>query len=987
MSLLQVPSPSSGASHASDHRLPLISLVAIVLFVYVRHAVGETIPQDFQTYYYAAKTFFAHGNPYNLQEINTSQHVSLLLPFLYHPLFLLATGPLQLFSLPVAADLFFAAQFALLLYLLWLMREAFGMVTRAPLLVFLLLFGFNRALPTDFSVGNVALLEAALVWTAFACFRKGQGVRFVLLILVTGTLKILPLAFLPLVFLLPRDKRQGVHRAVAAFFVAWLLPFAYRPSLLGSYLRAPTRIVLEETGSINPCSYAVITDLLRSLGNPAIRNYSFVLWLVVIGAFFGLALPKLMSRTKTRELIFFSILTFVLLAPRFKNYSYLIVLPIAHDLIVANWVLVFIPFLSGFDILPGVNLYVGPYSSFLAVLIFWIYLLVRTLTRRESLPSAADAASTPGTGDGKPVEAQSAVWYVATRFTRLASTALQSRSVWIGIAMSLLGVALALSRAWICDDAYIGFRYADNFVRGLGLVFNKGEHVQAFANLPWNLYIAFGLWLGIAAEPWAILGGVLCFAGTVALLCVRSAKHARLAGAPFWLPLGIAVALGMPHLLDFATSGLETSAFMFLALAAYTVLVPTDGKPASPLRSVSGGAILAVLCQTPPEGLLVCLPLLASLFFMRQRKVCVVSGLTFTVLWLPLTAIVASYYGNFLPNNFFARSLSSSWWSQGLRYVGFFFGRYWYLLLGPLLVFGLLRRRPLDDSRRILRQTTMVEIALAAVSVTYVARCGGDFMFARLLIPVVPFLLLTLDRGISLLLARRPTIGAFVGVGLVFLALYGSERPLPTAHGIVDERAFYTTLMPKWGAEMDERGYILRRAFEGLDVRICFFGSEARMVYRSRVALAIPCETGTTDRFIARQPLVNRGRVGHEKAASLEYIIDQHPMHFLFKLSGGPEVLGLDGAVPDVHIRIGPVEGRMLTWDPIIVEALRARGVQIPDFPAEIDRTIGRLGNMSHEQAAVEWRRLKRFYFDHVNDPTRAAPFLDHVSSVPMAKP
>ena len=47
------------------------------------------------------------------------------------------------------------------------------------------------------------------------------------------------------------------------------------------------------------------------------------------------------------------------------------------------------------------------------------------------------------------------------------------------------GVVLALASAgalwwawqlrWLCDDAYISFRYADNWARGLGPVFNAGE--------------------------------------------------------------------------------------------------------------------------------------------------------------------------------------------------------------------------------------------------------------------------------------------------------------------------------------------------------------------------------------------------------------------------------------------------------------------------------------------------------------------------------
>ena len=42
----------------------------------------------------------------------------------------------------------------------------------------------------------------------------------------------------------------------------------------------------------------------------------------------------------------------------------------------------------------------------------------------------------------------------------------------------IAGVAFACMRAWLCDDAFISFRYADNLVAGDGLVFNAGERVE-----------------------------------------------------------------------------------------------------------------------------------------------------------------------------------------------------------------------------------------------------------------------------------------------------------------------------------------------------------------------------------------------------------------------------------------------------------------------------------------------------------------------------
>ena len=62
---------------------------------------------------------------------------------------------------------------------------------------------------------------------------------------------------------------------------------------------------------------------------------------------------------------------------------------------------------------------------------------------------------------------------------------------WICIALM---VSFASSYG-ICtqDDAFISFRYAQNFIQGDGLVFNKGELVEGISNPLWTLMLAFGM--------------------------------------------------------------------------------------------------------------------------------------------------------------------------------------------------------------------------------------------------------------------------------------------------------------------------------------------------------------------------------------------------------------------------------------------------------------------------------------------------------------
>ena len=46
-----------------------------------------------------------------------------------------------------------------------------------------------------------------------------------------------------------------------------------------------------------------------------------------------------------------------------------------------------------------------------------------------------------------------------------------------------IGVAGSSLLAWVCDDAFISYRYARNLANGVGLVYNAGERVEAVTTI------------------------------------------------------------------------------------------------------------------------------------------------------------------------------------------------------------------------------------------------------------------------------------------------------------------------------------------------------------------------------------------------------------------------------------------------------------------------------------------------------------------------
>ena len=127
-------------------------------------------------------------------------------------------------------------------------------------------------------------------------------------------------------------------------------------------------------------------------------------------------------------------------------------------------------------------------------------------------------------------------------------------------ALAILTVEL-LRTAWVCDDAYITYRTADNLVRGLGPVWNTTERVQGFTH---------PLWLAVFTGAYAVTreayytGIALGAALSLAALWFLSRRIAR---TPWALVIAVTALVSSKAFVDFSTAGLENPLSHVLVLA------------------------------------------------------------------------------------------------------------------------------------------------------------------------------------------------------------------------------------------------------------------------------------------------------------------------------------------------------------------------------------------------------------------------------------
>jgi hypothetical protein len=561
----------------------------------------------------------------------------------------------------------------------------------------------------------------------------------------------------------------------------------------------------------------------------------------------------------------------------------------------------------------------------------------------------------------------------------------------LGAALALIiGIVGAVRLAWLCDDAYISFRYADNLVHGLGLVFNAGERVEGYSNFLWTVGVALGMGLGVDPEPWTIAWGVVFYAATIALLCALSRPLAEGRDrAALGLPLAGLLAAVHGDWNVYATSGLETSCFTFLVTLAYALGI----TPAAP--AWTAGFVVALAALTRPDGIVFAPFFMLYMVLARPRRMR--SGLEFAggflALWLPYIVWKVGYYGEFFPNTYYAKSAALAWWSQGWLYVRVYFMKYWALALAiPLALAAWIISSRMGGQASDIRPTArapeeipilaagagrvpraMVLAASLAIGFTlYVMRVGGDFMYARMLIPATPFFFLVLEFAAGRLLAGRPRVELAVAAVIV-VAFAWTPYPFKGEGwqgGIVNEREFYR---PDEVESRRAEGETLRRYFAGLPVSIAIVGSQAKLAYFARPAVAIEAQTGLTDRWIAHQPLVHRGRVGHEKIAPVSYLLSRKVDFVIHHFA--TESLGLKQSVPLVQILFDRVPGYMVHWDPPLLAELAKRGARFVDFPAELDARRADYARLPSDSLRIEYTRLKAFYFDSVPDSTRESRF------------
>ena len=443
-------------------------------------------------------------------------------------------------------------------------------------------------------------------------------------------------------------------------------------------------------------------------------------------------------------------------------------------------------------------------------------------------------------------------------------------------------VVHSLSLNFTQDDAFISYRYVKNFINGQGLVFNPGERVEGYTNFFWiillSIFARFGLDIIVVSKILGIASGCIALFLLYRISALIFQTKNKFTAPPkvvtrspqtWFFPLFPSLLLASNSAFAYwSISGLETAFFvMAVLLSVYFYLINH--------RLVIVFTALSTLVR--PEGVLVFVIILLHQLLTRkdQSKDSLFFLTGFVALLLPFFIFKILYYGDILPNSFYAKTgFSLEYIKSGLEYY-WLFSRH-YALWGILYLLPLLFYKNLEEKEKLL-------LLLTYIYTLYVILIGGDvLMVHRFFLPVLPFLYLfyTLSIGRLFLTFKRRSLAILISLSLIFSL---SAVTLWVPH--------------KWisGVRKTEKSFVEKMKFWAENIND-FYGSNFTIATATIGALSYYLDAkvvdmlGLTDKYISRHPETIPGIVSSwkERKFNTQYLLSLDPDFILFSTARKP---------------------------------------------------------------------------------------------------
>jgi len=345
------------------------------------------------------------------------------------------------------------------------------------------------------------------------------------------------------------------------------------------------------------------------------------------------------------------------------------------------------------------------------------------------------------------------------------------KKILVPLLLLLFGAHLIYYAGFTHDDPFISFRYARNLASNKGLVFNEAERVEGYSNFLFLILLAPAEKIGV---EFLGLSKIYGFFSALACLLVFLFFLSSYYPLPKWqhgiAPLLLALSGDMAL---WAVSGMETALIAFFVTAAW-ILFCREMKKTGNVFPFSALFFLAAALTRPEGGIYFFCLLPFAFVLLRCKQIPGKYFFSWLLLFLVPFAIYnlwrVSYFGNLLPNTFYAKATGRLSLQADLGVI-YLFSFLWHnpclFLLGAFIP-ALLKKK---------WQIERVSAAIIVLAqILFIVVCGGDWMpLSRFMVPVLIPLLFLFQEGLfdtlELLKSRDPFFRLQDALGLLLLLL------------------------------------------------------------------------------------------------------------------------------------------------------------------------------------------------------------------------
>lgn len=454
--------------------------------------------------------------------------------------------------------------------------------------------------------------------------------------------------------------------------------------------------------------------------------------------------------------------------------------------------------------------------------------------------------------------------------------------------------------AFLCDDAFISFRYASNWAEGLGLCYNPGTEppVEGYSNFLWVAGCAVVHLADGDVTFWAPLASFVC--GSLLLLAVmRASCNALGQGSVPVLLVGLFMGCSLPFSV-WSTGGLETMPFALLLFLTFERLLLRRGGVAP----WTGGFAALALALIRTEGVFWFLIIVTLAWMFRwlerrsQKRALITAAAIVMIGYAAYWGCRYAYYEQVFANTTYVKiAFSVATLRRGADYLIVQV----FTFLAPLIVIP-------GSVAAITRGRAVLGIPIVAMAFAvpcYAVVIGGDYMaMGRLLVPGIAFNALLFGWLVhtvwSRTLARRALAivgaSAVIGVGL----LPGWDRhvvpeQVRSRYHFRMNTDLFRSEYQQWEVMQSNvetwttRGLVLRGyAAPGDSLVATAIGAvgyySGLYIYDQAGLVSREVAHRDVDASVARSP-------GHDKLVATEFFLAQHPTFLFPRITDSPEEL------------------------------------------------------------------------------------------------